>query len=78
MIDAIKTSAGCLDCGWNEWPEALDFDHVPERGEKLFTIGHDFDVALEKLLAEMSKCDIICVHCHRDRTSRRGVSQKPF
>ncbi len=31
-------------------------------------------VDTENLLAEVSKCDIVCANCHRERTFRRRVA----
>ena len=73
----VKTAAGCLDCGWNEWPEALEFDHIPSRGPKLFNIGCSANKPKAVLEAEMAKCDIVCIHCHRDRTYGPGSPEEP-
>ena len=28
VLDALKLRTGCVDCGFNLWPEALEFDHI--------------------------------------------------
>lgn len=72
MLQDIKLSRGCADCGYNAHAEALDFDHV--RGEKSFTISECTGKGYDKLLAEVEKCDVVCANCHRVRTKeRRGV-----
>jgi hypothetical protein len=63
----IKKDAVCADCGGKFPPCVLDFDHVPERGPKLFNIGTS-DVSIKRLEAEIAKCDIVCANCHRIRT----------
>jgi hypothetical protein len=54
----------------------LDFDHV--RGEKvngvaLLAAGC---ARLDTLCAEMAKCEVRCVNCHRRRTHRTQKSWK--
>ena len=67
LLSAIKTTAGCIDCGYNETPRKLEFDHV--RGEKSFTIGMSVTRPLLVLLTEMKKCEIRCRSCHMKRHS---------
>lgn len=66
LINKIKIELGCVKCGYNFHAAALDFNHV--RGEKLFNVSQDPKVALEKLLAEIQKCDVLCANCHRIHT----------
>lgn len=61
---------GCVDCGYNEHPAALEFDHV--RGDKLFNIGERKTMNWDKLMEEIDKCDLVCANCHRVRTAERG------
>lgn len=64
----------CVDCGEKD-PDVLDFDHV--RGTKRGNVSHmTFDVSLETLKQEVSKCDVRCASCHRKITAvrRRGVT----
>lgn len=67
--DRIKTSRGCADCGYNENPVALDFDHV--RGVKLKPVSQMMSHGLEDILREIDKCDVVCANCHRIRTYNR-------
>lgn len=64
----IKLEAGCADCGFNEFPEALDFDH---QRDKLFGISAKLHYPIEVLLAEAEKCEVVCANCHRLRTVTR-------
>ena len=50
-------------------PEILEFDH---RGNKVASVARLAwsEVALEKLSAEMAKCEVRCVNCHRRRTAQ--------
>lgn len=76
--DLIKLSYGCADCGWSEWARGLDWDHV--RGSKvagvatLIANGRSW----AEVLAEMSKCEVVCANCHRLRTDRRRGRASAF
>lgn len=62
----------CVDCGNND-PRVLEFDHVPERGPKLFTISTALHShKQERVIAELDKCDLVCANCHAIRTVERG------
>jgi hypothetical protein len=69
-IDAIKLAAGCADCGYNHFPEALQFDHIPERGPKLFNVANRTNRRWSLVLAEIEKCEVVCANCHAVRTWR--------
>ncbi len=74
-IDAIKLERGCTDCGYNRYPEALEFDHLPGT-EKTKAITLMWGWAWEKVLAEIDKCEVVCSNCHRHRTKARGDAAK--
>ena len=63
MVRKLKTA--CTKCGQNH-PACLDFHHR-DSSQKEFTIsivttqGYSF----KKVLAEISKCDVLCSNCHR-------------
>ena len=65
----------CHDCGLYE-TAIMDFDHVPERGPKHFTIGNSLGgTTTQKVIAEITQCDVVCPNCHRRRTiARRGAA----
>jgi hypothetical protein len=65
-----KKDNPCTDCGikYHRW--AMEFDHV--RGAKEFAISQArSEVSLEKLKAELAKCELVCANCHRIRTHAR-------
>ena len=66
----------CSDCGvqYNWW--VMDFDH--REGEtKSFGIGSGTSSNnREKIKLEISKCDVVCANCHRERTQRRQAWKK--
>lgn len=57
---------GCIDCGYNKHPAALDFDHVD--GEKLFEVSKTMGRSFAKMTAEIAKCVVRCSNCHRIKT----------
>ena len=57
---------GCVVCGYNAPPAALDFNHV--RGVKLFNVSQDPKRALYSIMQEIEKCDVLCANCHRIHT----------
>jgi hypothetical protein len=71
VSDSIKIQLGCTDCGYNESPIALDFDHV--QGDKLHGVSQIVNRgwSLDNLLAEIDKCEVRCANCHRIVTRKR-------
>lgn len=74
-VAALKLERGCIDCGFNAHPAALEFDHVQShlRGTVASQMGKSFRVILE----EIERCDVVCANCHNIRESERtsGVRQ---
>lgn len=73
ILTEWKISYGCVDCGYNNHPEALDFDHV--NGKKLGNLSEmvNHGASLDTLVQEILKCEVVCANCHRIRTYlRRG------
>ena len=73
----------CTDCGIALPHYCMQFDHVPERGEKLFEINLGTTQgrrALEEFQAERKKCDLVCSNCHDHRTweRRSGLPHTPL
>ncbi len=60
----------CMDCGHKYPYYVMDFDH---RENKEYTLarcvvsGHN----KQRILKEISKCDLVCSNCHRERTHSR-------
>jgi len=71
-IQEIKITRGCIDCGYNKHPVALDFDHINgERNPKRISNMPGYYL-WHKILAEMDKCEIRCANCHRIKTYETG------
>ena len=82
ILDAIKMTTGCADCGYHADPRALDLAHVDEATKYRTRSGRveqPSDLAKAKrdgyprysqtvVLAEAAKCDVLCATCHRLRT----------
>jgi hypothetical protein len=66
LVNKIKVDRGCAKCGYSVHAAALDFNHV--RGDKKFNVSQDTKVALQKLLDEIAKCEVLCANCHRIHT----------
>lgn len=71
LIDDLKRS-GCVDCG-NVDIRVLDFDHV--RGTKLTGVSMLVGYRIERILAEIAKCEVRCANCHRIKTWERKHGQ---
>jgi hypothetical protein len=67
MLQIIKCEVGCVDCGYDVNPLALDFDHL---GDKLFGISQGTMRNIKRLQEEISKCVVRCANCHRIRTHK--------
>lgn len=70
-INAIKLASGCVDCGYNTHPAALDFDHIDgttkvDNVSKLARLR-----SWAAIEAEIAKCEVVCANCHRIRTVSR-------
>lgn len=70
LIIKTKTDAVCADCKEDYPYYMMDFDHL---GDKEFTIASVKGISLEKLQAEIDKCDVVCANCHRIRTHNRQL-----
>lgn len=65
----------CPDCGNKFLWYVMDFDHRPGVA-KVATINTLVaqGAAVERIRAEISKCDVVCANCHRIRTHERAVA----
>ena len=65
ILELKKASNGCIECGWYEHPEILQYHHR-EKEAKSFVLstGNLGTRAWKKILEEIEKCDLICPNCH--------------
>jgi hypothetical protein len=62
----------CADCGLCYPSFVMEFDHR-DGDDKLGNISHALNYwSWKRILAEVSKCDVVCANCHRMRTARRA------
>lgn len=71
LLQKLKHNKKCLDCKKRHPHWRLDYDHV--RGKKAFSLGVAVKLGygMERIMAEIAKCELVCSNCHRDRTWRR-------
>jgi len=71
-IQQYKAGKKCTDCGEDYPYWVLEFDHLKD---KSFTIGRfrSSAVSIETIKEEISKCEVVCANCHRNRTFQRLV-----
>lgn len=76
-----KSTLRCINC--NEWrPECLQFHHRDPK-QKEFNVSNFIrnGVSLERLQAEIAKCDVLCANCHaveeqNKRYEKKGILYK--
>lgn len=59
-----KKGGKCVRCGETD---GLQFDHI-DPATKTFTISKLWSLSNAKIEAELRKCQILCVPCHKDKT----------
>lgn len=69
-IAEYKLAIGCADCGYSQWPEALDFDHT--KNDKVSSPSDMLGCSWTRIIEEIEKCEVVCANCHRHRTWKRG------
>lgn len=72
LINAAK-DVPCTDCGIKYPPYVMQFDHLRD---KEFQIGNSFTFSLERVLAEIEKCEVVCANCHAERTHQRWIERR--
>lgn len=70
IVQKYKLEKGCIDCGYNKFAEALDFDHLKDKKFNISTAYRD-NIGWDKVKEEISKCEVVCANCHRVRTASR-------
>lgn len=69
IIKDLK-SVPCSDCSRDYPWYVMDFDHVS--GKKSGNVSRMLGRPLNVILDEISKCEVVCSNCHRERTFKRG------
>lgn len=60
----------CTDCSKKYPSYVMQFDHLPEY-QKVAGISQMKCWSLEKIQAELKKCELVCANCHAERTYLR-------
>lgn len=62
----------CADCGGRFPTVCMDFDHLPGFKKLAGVANLTYSLAsMDRLLAEIEKCEVVCANCHRLRTKVR-------
>ena len=72
LEDMQRRGGKCAKCGFSDI-RALDWHH-PDPNEKVNSISEMVRdrVSMDKLQAELDKCELICANCHRIEEQRLG------
>ena len=66
---AVERLGGkCVKCGRTD---DLQFDHI-EPGSKTRKVSEATNWSLERFLAEVDKCQLLCKQCHDEKTTASG------
>jgi hypothetical protein len=80
FVLGLKADTPCADCGQVFDPVCMDFDHIC--GDKNDNVGSMVGrgMSVDRIKAEVEKCELVCANCHRVRTSKRlsqeGIDMK--
>lgn len=72
-VNSLKDNAECVDCGARYPYYVMDFDHLGDKEYNVSDMCRNM-FSMDKLKAEIAKCEIVCANCHRIRTHTRRVS----
>lgn len=75
----LKKNKPCMDCKIIFHPVCMEYDHR-EPKDKLHDISYMVSSGYkhDTILAEISKCDLVCANCHRMRELKRGTYKDLF
>jgi ribosomal protein L37AE/L43A len=71
LVEAAKREKPCPDCKRRYPSWCMDFDHVDGRKVCAISTMVTRGLALERLIEELAKCEVVCANCHRTRTHER-------
>lgn len=76
LVDSLKSSARCHDCGGIFPAVAMDFDHVHGKKKSIANMVSQA-YKIEFILEEIKLCELVCACCHRVRTAERKQNHAP-
>lgn len=65
IVNYLSTHS-CVDCSETDIV-VLEFDH---RDDKSHAVSSMFRMSKDRLIEEISKCDVRCANCHRRKTAK--------
>lgn len=73
----MKRSKACADCGLSFHPVAMQWDHVGT--DKVINISRAVNDgwSRDRILTELTKCELVCANCHAIRTYTRKRHTDP-
>lgn len=71
LINRYLLEHPCVDCGETD-AVVLEFDHVRDKLANISRLRRS--CGLEKLRAEIAKCEVRCANCHRRKTAERRAA----
>lgn len=74
LLDQLR-SVPCADCGGTFAQCSMDFDHR-DAETKVRSVTRMINGSIDRMMAEVAKCDIVCANCHRLRTFERRRSKR--
>jgi hypothetical protein len=66
ILDELKSTTPCLDCGGYFKPCQMDFDHTGVEA-KVSNVARLVGGPTNVLVSELRKCHLVCANCHRSR-----------
>lgn len=66
-VKNIKESSPCMDCGKYYPHYIMDFDHQHSK-EFIISKAVNNGTSIDRIKNEISKCELVCANCHRERT----------
>lgn len=64
IVNWYKRRKKCCDCGYNDNPHALEFDHL-DPSQKSRTVASMMNFSWERIKEEIAKCVVRCANCHQ-------------
>jgi 5-methylcytosine-specific restriction endonuclease McrA len=74
-VKQIKLDYGgkCTRCGYDKCLDALEFHHT-DPTQKEFHLGEARGRSMDKLKAELEKCEMVCRNCHTEIHAEMKIS----
>lgn len=76
-LDLIKLSNGCAICGFDSFPEGLEYHHYNPALKKFKLGGECVCRSWVSIVKEIKKCVVLCATCHNGVTWGRLESPRP-